>query len=194
MQAFMNKYVVPISSTDRGLQLIFIARRIFLNEAIVVSTHETSGALQLVGLALIHGQRRLLISLCLSPQLCKGLQLKDNIRLMDFLIERILESTATNTGTALIYRPFFKVFGDIILGPLLLDLEDYAQPLRKLASTVCFTVFKFDAKNAFFDTPELFYRLSPSPLANKQMTLNSFTQHVNCYIESERLVPRVMRW
>ena len=75
---------------------------------------------------------------------------------MDFLVERILECTATNSGTALIYRPFFRVFGDIILGPLLLDLEDYAQQLRKLASTVRSIVSKPDAKNTDIDAPNLF--------------------------------------
>lgn len=62
--------------------------------------------------------------------------MRDNLRLMDFISEKIIEYTATNNGTSVLYRPFLKIFSDLLLGPLLLDLEDYNQALRKLASSV----------------------------------------------------------
>lgn len=62
--------------------------------------------------------------------------MKDVSRLLDFIAEKIVECTSTNNGTSLVYRQFFKVLSDLLLGPLLLDLDDYSSTLRKLVSSV----------------------------------------------------------
>lgn len=114
--------------------------KVFLNDAITVCAADASTALQ---------------------SLCKSSQLKDNLRLLDFIAEKILDCTSSVNGTSLLYRPFFRVLSDLILDTLLMDIENYVQVLRKLVSAAYTVASRQQANDAEFvyATTKLLHRI-----------------------------------
>lgn len=50
--------------------------------------------------------------------------------MVDFFSEKIVNYIFTTNGASLLYRSFFRIFSDLLLGALLLDSEDYFQSIR----------------------------------------------------------------
>jgi len=87
--------------------------KVFLEEAISINPHESSIALQHVASTLLF---------------------KDSVKLVEYLLEKVLECTTSNAGTALAYRPYFKVLSDLMLVTWIDDIGSYSPSLRKLAA------------------------------------------------------------